>query len=106
MSDQQQNPAPVQPTEAKQRPYDKVEDGDLSLPLWKRDGKYGPFLQSSGVEKTFTDKQTGEVKNTRNLSGSGEMLRAARLHDRAADRVVKFREAIKAERSQSQERER
>lgn len=96
----------AQSAETRERPFDKVQDADLSVALWRRDGKHGPYLTSSGVEKTYEDKQTGQIKNTRSLSGSGEHLRAGRLMERASDRIVKFRETMKAERAQSQDRER
>ena len=88
------------------RPFDKVSEGDLSIPLWKQEGQHGPYLTSSGVEKTYQDRETREFKTTRSLRGPGEHYRAARLQERAGDRIAQFREAMKAERKQDQERER
>ncbi len=86
----------------RQRPFDKVQDADLSVALWKREGKHGPYLASTGVEKIYEDEQ-GQLKTTRALSGSGEHLRASRLLARASDRIVDYREKMKQERRRGRE---
>ena len=91
--------------EQKERPYDKVMDSDLSIALWKREGRHGPYLSSSGVEKTYEDDQ-GKLRITRSLSGVGEHLRAGKLHERASDRIVAFKDQMRADRAQSKDRER
>lgn len=90
-------------TQAANRPYETLREGNLSVGLFEKQGKNGPFLQSSGVQKVYTDDQ-GLVRNTTSLSGS-ENLRGGHLLIKAHERCNAFKEQMRNQR-QAQDRPR
>ena len=102
----EQSPTQGQPpAQDKQRPFDRVVEGNLSISLWRNRGRYGDYLKSQGVKKTYED-ENGNLKETSSLSGVGEHVRATRLMGRASERIEQYREQLKAGQVQNQERER
>jgi hypothetical protein len=78
--------------QTKQRPVETLRDGAIKAAIWKNESENGAFF---GVTFARTYKNgDGELKDTDSFSGS-QLLRLARLADKAYDRTSKL---IKAER--------
>ena len=76
------------------QPVSKIRDGALAATIWQNDGEKGTFY-SVDFSRTFTNDSTGEVKSTNSFSGA-ELLRVARLADKAYDEIESLRQAAKA----------
>jgi hypothetical protein len=74
------------------RPIATLRDGSLKASVWGNPGESG-VRYNVDLVRSYTDEQ-GAWRDTRSLSG-GELLRAARLLERAYERVLDLRAADK-----------
>lgn len=72
----------------KSKPIETIRDGGLKASIWKNQGEKGPFY-SVRITRTYTDEQ-GNYRDSDTFSGS-ELLRVARLADRAYGRTSELR---------------
>ena len=77
--------------ETKTRPVETLRDGAIKAAIWKNESENGPFFS---VTFARTYKNGEELKDTDSFSGS-ELLRLARLAEKAYDRTNKLRKAEK-----------
>lgn len=74
-------------------PIDSLRDGSLKASIWGNRNENG-VRYSVDLTRSYTDEQ-GVWHDSRSLS-NGELLRGARLLERAYDRVLDLRAADKA----------
>lgn len=77
------------------QPAKSLRDADIKAAIWKNESENGPF-PSVTFGRTYTDDKTGEVKDSDSFSGS-QLLRLARLADKAYDAQAKLRQQWRAE---------
>lgn len=78
--------------QTKQRPVETLRDGALKAAIWRNESENGAFFAVT-FSRTYKDA-AGELKDTDSFSGS-QLLRLARLADKAYDRTSKL---VRAER--------
>ena len=83
-------------TKTKQRPVETLRDGAIKAAIWKNESENGPFFNVT-FARTYTDGD-GNAQDTDSFSGS-QLLRLARLADKAYDRTRKLTKAARAETS-------
>lgn len=69
-------------------PIKTIRDGTLSASIWANSGDKGVFY-SVTFARTYTD-EAGNPKSTDSFSG-GDILKLARLAERAYDRIAELR---------------
>ncbi len=77
----------------KQRPVETVRDGAIKAAIWKNESEKGAFF-SVTFARTYKDKD-GDLQDTESFSGS-QLLRLARLADKAYERTAKLAQAERA----------
>ena len=79
------------------RPIETLRDGALKISIFRNRGEQG---DSYAVlpSRIYTDKETGEVRETTSLAGS-EPLRMAHLLTKSHERIAEFRNEMKQARS-------
>lgn len=85
------------------KPVETLRDGALKVSIFQNKGKVRDYF-TYVPSRIFTDTQTGEIKETPNLSGS-DPLRMANLLNKSYDRIAEFREQRKSQ-NRKPERER
>jgi hypothetical protein len=78
--------------ETKQRPVETLRDGSIKASIWKNEGEKGTFFAVT-FARTYEDKD-GKLQDTNSFSGV-ELLRLARLADKAYDRAAKLTRAAR-----------
>ncbi len=73
-------------------PIDKIRDGACVATIWKNQSEKGAFY-SVDLSRTYKGSD-GQLKDTNSFSNT-ELLRIARLAERAYDRVTELRAADK-----------
>lgn len=68
-------------------PIAKIRDRNLEISIWKNQTEKGIRYAADGVTRGY--KVGEEWKKTRSLA-NGELLRAARLHQMAFDRILEL----------------
>lgn len=87
--------------ETKNQPTEMLRDGALKAVIWRNEHeKNGPFF-TVNFARTYTDAE-GKYHDTDSLSGA-QLLRLARLAEKAYDRVTSLRRAEKASTETAQE---
>lgn len=79
--------------QTKQRPVETVRDGAIKAAIWKNESEKGAFF-SVTFARTYKDKD-GDLQDTESFSGS-QLLRLARLADKAYERTAKLAQAERA----------
>jgi cell wall assembly regulator SMI1 len=77
----------------KQRPVETLRDGAIKAAIWKNESEKGAFF-SVTFARTYKDKD-GDLQDTESFSGS-QLLRLARLADKAYERTAKLAQAERA----------
>jgi len=77
----------------KQRPVETLRDGAIKAAIWKNESEKGAFF-SVTFARTYKDGD-GNLQDTDSFSGS-QLLRLARLADKAYDRTAKLAQAERA----------
>ena len=80
--------------QTKQRPVETVRDGSIKAAIWKNESEKGAFFVVT-FARTYKDKE-GNLQDTESFSGS-QLLRLARLADKAYDRTAKLAKAARAQ---------
>jgi len=78
----------------KQRPVETIRDGALKAAIWKNESENGPFFAVT-FSRTYKNGN-GELHDTDSYSGA-QLLRLARLAEKAYDRTAKLTKAARAE---------
>jgi hypothetical protein len=85
------------------RPVETLRDGALKLSIFRNQNEHGDsYAMIPG--RIYTDKQSGQVRETHSLGG-GEALRMAHLLTKGHDRVAELRAQMKEGRSSSHSRD-
>ena len=71
------------------KPVLTLRDGKLSASIWENTGESGKFY-SVTFQRVYTDKDSGEVKNSSAFSGA-EILQIAQLATKAYNEVGEMR---------------
>jgi hypothetical protein len=79
--------------ETKNKPVATLRDGLLKANIWANDSDKGTRFSVGGVIRSYTDKE-GKWVETTSLH-SGDILRAARLLEKAYDKLAALRESSK-----------
>lgn len=79
--------------QTKQRPVETLRDGTIKAAIWKNESENGAFFNVT-FARTFKDS-AGELKDTDGFSGA-QLLRLARLADKAYERTSKLARAARA----------
>ncbi len=90
-------------TQKKAQPVETLRDGALKVSIFRNQGQNGDYYNFV-PGRIYTDDKTGQVRETRNLSGS-DPLRMANLLNKSYDRVEDFKQQMKQQ-SQQRQRER
>lgn len=77
----------------KQRPVETLRDGAIKAAIWKNESEKGAFF-SVTFARTYKDKDD-DLQDTDSFSGS-QLLRLARLADKAYERAAKLAQAERA----------
>lgn len=77
----------------KQRPVETLRDGSIKAAIWKNESEKGAFFAVT-VSRTYKNGK-GDLQDTDGFSGS-QLLRLARLADKAYERTA---ELVQAERA-------
>jgi hypothetical protein len=80
-------------SETKQRPVESLRDGAIKASIWRNESENGAFFAVT-FARTYKDKD-GNLQDTNSFSGA-ELLRLARLADKAYDRAGKLTRAARA----------
>jgi len=80
-------------TTEKQRPVETIRDGAIKAAIWKNESENGAFFAVT-FARTFKNGD-GELRDTDSFSGS-QLLRLARLADKAYERTAKLAKAARA----------
>lgn len=83
----------------KQRPVETLRDGALKASIWRNESENGAFFAVT-FARTYRNGD-GDLNDTESFSGS-QLLRLARLADKAYDRTSKL---IRAERAKDETEE-
>jgi hypothetical protein len=78
--------------ETKTRPVETLRDGEIKAAIWKNESENGPF-HSVTFARTFKNGQD-EYQDSDSFSGS-QLLRLARLAEKAYDRTRKLTKAAR-----------
>jgi len=78
----------------KQRPVETLRDGAIKAAIWKNESENGPFFAVT-FARTYKDGD-GDLQDTDSFSGT-QLLRLARLADKAYDRAGKLTRAARDE---------
>jgi len=78
--------------ETKQRPVDTLRDGAMKAAIWKNESENGAFFAVT-FSRTYKNGG-GELRDTDSFSGS-QLLRLARLAEKAYDRTSKLVKAAR-----------
>lgn len=81
-------------TKSKQRPVETLRDGAIKAAIWRNESENGVFFAVT-FARTYKDA-SGELQDTDSFSGT-QLLRLARLADKAYDRAAKLTKAARAE---------
>ena len=79
-------------SETKQRPVETLRDGAIKASIWRNEGEKGAFF---AVTFARTYEKDGNLQDTNSFSGV-DLLRLARLADKAYDRAGKLTRAARA----------
>ena len=79
-------------TQAKTRPVETLRDGVIKAAIWKNESENGAFYNVT-FARTFKDDK-GELHDTESFSGT-QLLRLARLADKAYERAGKLARAAR-----------
>jgi hypothetical protein len=79
-------------TETKQRPVETIRDGAIKASIWKNESENGAF-HGVTFARTYKDSK-GELQDTNSYSGA-QLLRLARLAQKAYDRAAKLTKAAR-----------
>jgi len=79
--------------ETKQRPVETLRDGAIKAAIWKNESENGAFFAVT-FARTYKNGG-GDLKDTDSFSGT-QLLRLARLADKAYDRAAKLTKAARA----------
>lgn len=79
--------------QTKQRPVETLRDGAIKAAIWKNESENGAFFAVT-FARTYKNGG-GDLKDTDSFSGS-QLLRLARLADKAYDRAAKLTKAARA----------
>ena len=74
-------------------PVETLRDGAMKAAIWQNESENGPFFAVT-FARTFTNGD-GELHDTDSFSGS-QLLRLARLADKAYDRTAKLTKEARA----------
>lgn len=86
----------------KTRPVETLRDGAIKAAIWRNESENGAFF---GVTFARTYKDAGgELQDTESFSGT-QLLRLARLAEKAYDRTAKLTKAARAEDESGDEEE-
>ena len=80
--------------ETKTRPVETLRDGAIKAAIWRNESENGPFFNVT-FARTYK-KGEGELQDTDSFSGS-QLLRLARLADKAYGRTAQLAKAARAE---------
>ena len=75
-------------TTSNNKPIDTIQDGRITAKIWKNIGEKG--IRYSVLISRFYQDQEGKYHDTTTFS-NGELLRVARLANKAYDRVAELR---------------
>jgi hypothetical protein len=89
----QQNKETKMSNDTKTRPVETLRDGSLKAAIWKNESENGPF-HSVTFARTFKNGKD-ELHDSDSFSGS-QLLRLARLAEKAYDRTQKLTKAARA----------
>lgn len=90
------------PAQSNNKPIETVRDGALKVSIFRNQGKKGDYF-TYVPGRIYTNEKTGEVKETKSLSGS-DPLRMANLLNKSYDRVSDFRQQMKRQKNQTLDR--
>ncbi|MEQ9642041.1 MAG: hypothetical protein RIM84_18605 [Alphaproteobacteria bacterium] len=79
--------------QTKTRPVETLRDGAIKAAIWKNESENGAFFAVT-FARTYKDGE-GNLHDTDSFSGS-QLLRLARLADKAYDRTSKLTKAARA----------
>ena len=79
--------------QTKQRPVESLRDGAMKAAIWRNESENGAFFNVTFARTFKNDK--GELKDTESFSGA-QLLRLARLAEKAYDRTSKLTKAARA----------
>ena len=79
--------------ETKTRPVETLRDGAIKAAIWKNESENGDFFAVT-FSRTYKDA-SGELQDTASFSGT-QLLRLARLADKAYDRTGKLTKTARA----------
>ena len=79
--------------QTKQRPVETLRDGAIKAAIWKNESENGAFFAVT-FARTYKNGG-GELKDTDSFSGT-QLLRLARLADKAYGRAAKLTKAARA----------
>lgn len=78
--------------QTKTRPVETLRDGAIKAAIWKNESENGPFFAVT-FARTYRNGD-GELHDTDSFSGS-QLLRLARIADKAYDRAAKLTRAAR-----------
>jgi hypothetical protein len=78
--------------ETKTRPVETLRDGEIKAAIWKNESENGPFHSVTFARTFKSDKD--EYQDSDSFSGS-QLLRLARLAEKAYDRTRKLTKAAR-----------
>ena len=79
--------------QTKQRPVETLRDGAVKAAIWRNESENGAFFAVT-FARTYKDGK-GDLQDTDSFSGT-QLLRLARLADKAYDRAAKLTKAARA----------
>lgn len=80
--------------ETKNKPVETLRDGAIKINIWGNESEHGVRYSTDELSRGYVD-QNGTWKNTGSLS-NGDILKGARLLQRAYDRITELRSQDKA----------
>lgn len=79
--------------QSKNRPVETIRDGSIKAAIWRNETSEGKAFFNVTFARTFKDAK-GDLKDTESFSGT-QLLRLARLADKAYERAGKLAKAEK-----------
>lgn len=80
----------------KQQPSERIQDGNLTIAIWKNESSKGTYYVASAPKRSYKDKN-GNYQNTTSLRGS-QLLKAQALIGLAYTRIRELEAADHAAR--------
>lgn len=80
--------------QSKTRPVETLRDGAIKAAIWRNESENGAFFAVT-FARTYKNGK-GDLEDTNSFSGT-QLLRLARLADKAYDRAAKLTKAARAE---------